>query len=165
VVNFITHKYLSTNLTFMRRTLEFHVTVLWIQHHKFFYTKTAVKKCSLEGRIGFSFVSISLIDLFANSFKSRTGPLLEEQKVVRWRWHSAMKPSHFWRIICSNDPLAPKIWGACWDKWKYYKFWYYLYSNGLIHVKLSTNCTWMGSCWKKRNGNINVVKLRVLHDK
>jgi hypothetical protein len=79
VVNFITQKYLSTNFTFMRRTPKLHVTILRIQQYNFFlYTKTAAKKCSSESRKRFSFVSISLIELFANTFKSKDRALLGE---------------------------------------------------------------------------------------
>jgi hypothetical protein len=58
----------------MRQFFEFNII-------SFFYTKTAAEKCS-ESRKGFSFVSIYLIELFANSFESRDRALLGERKVV-----------------------------------------------------------------------------------
>jgi hypothetical protein len=58
----------------MRRTPYLHVTVLQIERHKIFYTKTTMKKCCSESRKGLFFVSISLIDLFANSSGSKDRP-------------------------------------------------------------------------------------------
>jgi hypothetical protein len=50
MVSFIIHKYFTTNFIFMRRIRELHVTGLRIEFHKFFYTKTTMKKCSLKSK-------------------------------------------------------------------------------------------------------------------
>jgi hypothetical protein len=68
VLNFIMHKYFSTNFMVLKRTQDLRATGLRIELHKVFLYKTTVKKCSSDSKKG-SLVSASitlLMEVFIN---------------------------------------------------------------------------------------------------